>query len=209
VHRAPWQPAPVFSLDAQSAQEVGFQPDPQDAEQVRRVFGADRAWTGEITTPDGLLLRVHTVEWDQVPRTRAYKVRNHNPEDCNTGRGYRLRRTGASRTWAAPDGEHVFATTHFDAPDGRPVVIFGLGWLEGVQGFRPDEGQRALRLRLVARPPRGAARVLQAGIVGTPDADTAWRAMEELVFPHLEWVLPEEPEEQPESPHPTPPRKNS
>ena len=151
-------------------------------------YNADRGRRVDLTVGDRLTLQLELLEWDYIEDGPLATVRQHAPEICNVAAGFKFLGREAPRVWDA--GQRVeFDSTAFSSPGGQTVHVFKAAWMAGVGNLplaKPGENRLA---RLVAsfHKRAGAARVLQAAVVGAQSSDEAWEVFEREVLRECKW----------------------
>ena len=162
-----------------------------------KVYKPDRGGEQEKLLSEERKMHVFYFEWDRYDAGARMDIGGHQAEVCNVAAGFKLLKSGTYRTHQFPNGEKLrFDSTLLAQPDGKPVYMFKVVWLQGLGTWGNDIDKEHDRLRRVRRSflrNRGAARVLQAGMYGTKSEDEAWALFEEEVLAKLEWSEPGRP----------------
>jgi hypothetical protein len=109
--------------------------------------------------------------------------------DCLRYGSFKLLQSGGSRRHQAANGEALrFNCTVLGAPNGKPVHVYKMPWIQGFGEWvsAPSE-DRVTRLRRSFLRHRGAARVLEAGIFNAASEDEAWSLFQSEVLAKLVW----------------------
>jgi len=151
-------------------------------------YKADRGRWVDVTLGDGVSIQVQFMEWDEIEDGPLMAIKGHAPDFCNAANGFVLLGREAARLWDA--GQRIeFDSTAFRSPTGQTVHVFKAAWMAGVGNLplaKPGENRLA---RLVAsfHKRAGAARVLQAAVVGAQSSDEAWEVFEREVLRECKW----------------------
>lgn len=181
------QATPVF--DWKGADKGTDRSDDKDFLYAMRVeYQADRGRWVNWESADGVSLQVQIMEWDEIADGPFMAVRGHAPEICNTANGFVFLGREAPRIWDA--GQRVeFDVTAFRSPNGQSVYVFKTAWMAGVGNISLQFGfeNRLARLLPSLHKRAGAARVLQAAVVGAGSSDEAWGICEREVLGECVW----------------------
>jgi len=191
----PVSTAPVFSYPpgvAQFGKSATLAP-------AIEMYRADRAAECKLTTADNTNLTVLYFEWDQLKLSPVMNLTFHAPEVCNVSAGFILLEVLPTRKYESPGHEPLnFDCTHFADRSGNDVYVFKVVWLQGYgcMQMREDgpgapplvEGKhRFARIKNSFVRHSGAARIVEAAVFGTRDADNAWQAFRQQVLDQLTW----------------------
>jgi hypothetical protein len=177
--------APVFFW--KGAELLTTAPPPFGA--ALKIYRADRGAEQTLALPEGRKMTLFYFEWDSIELGRVMDLRGHKAEKCNVEYGsFTLLQSGGYRDHKFANGETLrFNYTLLAEPDGHPVYVYKLPWL---QGFGLLEGLmhvRTTRIRYTFLRHRGAGRVLEAGIHGAASEDEAWDLFQREVLEKLTW----------------------
>jgi hypothetical protein len=153
-------------------------------------YRADHSAEVRIVNPDGVRMTVLYLEWDRIESRPAMGFASHPAEECNVGLGYRFLGVDANRVYEGPGATPLrFDCTRFADLSGEPMFMFKMAWIQGVGAWqvREEGSNRIERLRRSFIRHTGAARILQAGVFGAKDAESAWQSFREQVLDQLTW----------------------
>ena len=155
-----------------------------------KVYRADRGAEQTKELSNGLTMTLFYFEWDKIELGPFSIVSGHEPELCNVGPGsFKLLQKGRQRIYTAANGETLrFNYTSLAAPNGKPVQVYKMPWIQGF-GTWVDlaANDRTTRIHRSFLRHLGQARVLEAGIFGTTSEDEAWALFQREVLAKLEW----------------------
>ena len=154
-----------------------------------KLYRADRGAELTQLLDEGRKLTVFYFEWDRLELGPLIDAGGHAAEQCNVEYGsFKLLQSGGHRVYQAANGTSLtFDYTLLAGPDGTPVHVYKIPWLQGYGALEGLTQNRATRLRGSFLRHSGAARVLEAGIFGAASEDEAWRLFQREVLDGLEW----------------------
>jgi len=154
-----------------------------------KLYRADRG--AELTKglPEGRKMTLFYFEWDSIDLGPLMNASGHAAEQCNVEYGsFKLLQSGRQRTHTCGNGETLcFNCTLLAEPNGRPVYVYKMPWLQGYGLLDQLTQNRATRFRNSFLRHRGEARVLEAGFFGAASEDEAWGLFQREVLDKLEW----------------------
>jgi len=155
-----------------------------------KIYQADRGAEQTTALPDGRTMTLFYFEWDKIELGPFSIVGGHEPELCNVGYGsFKLLQKGRQRIYSAANGETLrFNYTLLAAPNGNPVHVYKMPWIQGF-GTWVDVGRndRTTRLHRCLFRHLGEARVLEVGIFGAASEDESWALFRHDVLDKLQW----------------------
>jgi len=158
--------------------------------QALELYRADRGAEQTKELAEERKMTLFYFEWDSVDLGLFCVLGGHAAELCNVEYGsFKLLENGGKRIFTAANGETLrFNYTLIAEPNGKPVYVYKLPW---VQGFGEWVSQlsysRATQIRRSFLRHRGAGRVLEAGIFGAANEEEAWGLFQREVLEKLEW----------------------
>lgn len=164
-------------------------PDPVSMARAIEVYDANRGWERQFNDGEGLTMIAHFFEWSEVKTAPMMIISGHTPKECNAAAGFALISEDAPREWRSATGNTLkFHSSRFRTTDGGNLFVFKTAWLQGLGSITLNPGSnRFERIRGSLAPITGEGRVLQAGIFGAPDPQTAWNYFESDVLKKLAW----------------------
>jgi len=153
------------------------------------MYRADRGAQQTRELPEERKMTLFYFEWDSIELGPFCDVGGHPAEQCNVEYGsFKLLQKGGYRNFAAANGESLrFNYTLLADPNGKPVHVYKLPWLQGYGMLSGLTQDRAIRLRSSFLRLRSAGRVLEAGISGAASEDEAWGVFQREVLDKLVW----------------------
>lgn len=153
------------------------------------LYRADRGAELTKELAEGRKMTLFYFEWDRIDLGPFNDVGGHEPEVCNVRHGnFKLLQSGGQRTYKAANGETLrFNYTLLALPNGNPVYVYKLPWIQGYGLLESLTQDRATRLQTAFLRHRGQARVLEAGFFGTTSEDEAWALFQHEVLDKLQW----------------------
>ena len=154
------------------------------------MYRADRGAQLNKELAEGRKMTFFYFEWDGIDLGPFCDVGGHEAEVCNVAAGFKVLKSGVQRTHTLPGGESLtFDYTLLAEPNGKPVHIYKIRWIQGYGAWLATHSSldRPLRIRRSLLCHRGAARVLEAGIFGAANEDEAWALFEREVLEMLVW----------------------
>lgn len=152
-----------------------------------RTFQPDHARWVELPSSDGITVQVQIMGWDNSEDALRIAIKGHAPEICNVAAGFTFLGREQPRVWGTVHPVE-FDVTVFRSPSGQKVYVFRNGWMAG-QGNLSLESALSRSERLLGNIVRraGAARVLQAAVVGAGSMDEAWEVFAREVLGECVW----------------------
>ncbi len=177
---------PVFHLPEDFEGDVARVEIPSVVESYR----ADRGSQWELDLEGDVSLTVFSFEWDHLELGPLMDVTSHAPEICNVAAGFEFRGSRQTRVWQGPAGVDLeFDTTVFAARGGQLVYVFKTGWMREIGTLTFQRGtERLARIRGAFVRKAGPGRVLQGGVFGAADEETAWSIFSETILSRLTWT---------------------
>jgi hypothetical protein len=153
------------------------------------MYRADRGAELTKNLPEGRKMTLFYFEWDSIELGPFSDVGGHEAEVCNVRHGsFKLLQSGGQRTYKAANGETLrFNYTLLAQPNGNPVYVYKMPWIQGYGLLESLTQDRATRLQTAFLRHRGAARVLEAGFFGATSEDEAWLLFQHEVLDKLQW----------------------
>jgi len=154
-----------------------------------KLYRADRGAEQTQELPNGRKMTLFYFEWDGIELGTLCDVGGHEAEVCNVEYGsFKLVESGGQRTYKAANGEKLcFNYTLLAEPNGSPVYVYKMPWIQGYGLLGSLTQDRATRLRRSFLRHRGAGRVLEAGFFGASSEAEAWGLFQREVLEKLEW----------------------
>jgi hypothetical protein len=155
------------------------------------LYRADRGAEQTREFAQGRKMTLFYFEWDSLELGLLCEAGGHEPEVCNVRFGsFKLLHCGGKRVYKAANVESLyFNYTLLAAPDGTPVHVYKMPWIQGYGVLNSLTQDRVTRLRTAFLRHRGAARVLEAGIFGAASEDEAWGLFVREVLERLVWEV--------------------